>query len=68
VNWSQGDLANRAKVSEKTIWDFEAGKRDPRAQTVERLSAALANAGVEFISENGGGPGVRLAKRKGKKR
>jgi hypothetical protein len=28
---------------------------------------ALESAGVEFIDENGGGPGVRLAKRRSKK-
>jgi len=28
---------------------------------------ALESAGVEFIDENGGGPGVRLAKRCAKK-
>ena len=28
---------------------------------------ALEGAGVEFIDENGGGPGVRLRKRQGKK-
>jgi transcriptional regulator with XRE-family HTH domain len=66
ISWSQGDLAERANVSEKAIWDFEAGKRVPREQTIEKLSAALEKAGVEFIPENGRGPGVRLAKRKGK--
>jgi hypothetical protein len=30
------------------------------------VSAALHNAGVEFIAENGGGPGVRLRKGSGK--
>jgi len=28
---------------------------------------ALENAGAEFIDENGGGPGVRLRKSRGKK-
>ena len=28
---------------------------------------SLENAGVEFIDENGGGPGVRLRKSRGKK-
>jgi transcriptional regulator with XRE-family HTH domain len=67
LNWSQGDLARHAKVSAKAIWDFEAGTREPRALTIDKLSASLEKAGVEFIPENGGGPGVRLAKRKGKR-
>ena len=35
--------------------------------TVDRLRTALEQAGVEFIEENGGGPGVRLRKREHKK-
>ena len=30
---------------------------------VQRIREALDRAGVEFIDENGGGPGVRLRKR-----
>jgi len=33
---------------------------------VEKLRSALESASVEFIAENGGGPGVRLRKTKGK--
>jgi hypothetical protein len=33
----------------------------------EALRRALESAGVEFIDENGGGPGVRLRKRQMKK-
>jgi len=33
---------------------------------MRKLIAALENAGVEFIAENGGGPGVRLKKPKRK--
>jgi hypothetical protein len=29
-------------------------------RTLEDVSGALENAGIEFIEENGGGPGVRL--------
>jgi hypothetical protein len=31
--------------------------------TVMALQKALESAGIEFIDENGGGPGVRLRKR-----
>jgi transcriptional regulator with XRE-family HTH domain len=64
LGWSQSDLATHAKVSGKTIWDFKTGKRDVRATTIEKLSAALEKAGIVFILENGGGPGLRLRKRK----
>jgi hypothetical protein len=36
-------------------------------ETIAVIAKALEKAGVEFIPENGGGPGVRLAKR-GKRR
>jgi len=65
--WSQAELAKKADVSEKAIWDFEADARTPRAATIEKVQLALEKAGVEFIAENGGGPGVRLAKRRSKR-
>jgi hypothetical protein len=34
---------------------------------MDRLQEALEAGGVEFIDENGGGPGVRLRKRHHKK-
>jgi hypothetical protein len=33
-----------------------------RETTAKKISGALEKAGVEFIDENGGGPGVRLRK------
>jgi len=35
--------------------------------TVLALRGALESAGIEFIDENGGGPGVRLRKRQQKR-
>jgi len=32
-----------------------------------RIQKALEAGGAQFVSENGGGPGVRLRKRQGKK-
>jgi len=55
------DLANMAKVSPSTVARFEAGE-ELKERTVEAMRAALESAGVEFIAENGGGPGVRLKK------
>jgi len=42
---------------------FEAGAHDTRRATLEVIVRAFRDAGVEFIDENGGGPGVRLRKR-----
>jgi hypothetical protein len=37
-----------------------------QSRTVEAIHIAFEKAGVEFIDENGGGPGVRLRKAKKK--
>ena len=52
-------------VSEPTIARLESedGPVGGRPETGEKLQAALEKGGVEFIPENGGGAGVRLAKR-----
>jgi predicted transcriptional regulator len=64
---TQYDLEAKAKVTQKTIVNFELSKRTPQAETVQKLKAALEKAGVEFIAENSGGAGVRLAKRTAKR-
>jgi predicted transcriptional regulator len=63
--WSQGDLANESGISEPTIARLESsdGPIGGRPETAEKLVAALEKGGIEFIPENGGGAGVRLAKR-----
>ncbi|MDI3307687.1 MAG: helix-turn-helix transcriptional regulator [Acetobacteraceae bacterium] len=62
LNWSQDQLEAAAKVARKTIADFEREARQPYDRTLAAIRAALEAAGVEFIEENGGGPGVRLRK------
>jgi hypothetical protein len=53
-----------SKTATKTIADFERGARAPYPRTLEDVRGALEKAGVEFIDENGGGPGLRLRKAK----
>jgi hypothetical protein len=67
--WSQEQLAAAAKVSLPTIKRLEAqdGPMGGRSETGAKIRAALEAAGVEFIDENGGGPGVRLRKREREK-
>jgi len=55
------ELAAAAKVSTDTVARFERGD-ELKERTIEALKGALEAAGVEFIDENGGGPGVRLRK------
>ncbi|WP_352869603.1 helix-turn-helix transcriptional regulator [Mesorhizobium sp. M1329] len=63
LGMSQGELADAAKVSRPTVVDFERGTRVPHANNIAAIRQALEAAGVEFIPENGGGAGVRLARR-----
>lgn len=62
VDWSCEQLADASTVGLRTIIDFERGAREPRNLTLDAIRHALESAGVEFIPENGGGPGVRLRK------
>lgn len=61
VGLSQDDLATAAKVGNSTVRNFEAGRSTPLANNLEAMKRALKSAGVQFIPENGGGVGVRLA-------
>jgi predicted transcriptional regulator len=65
IGWSQKELASAADVSLPTIKRLEAaeGWLGGRQTTAYKIRGALEKAGVEFIDENGGGPGVRLRKR-----
>jgi predicted transcriptional regulator len=65
IGWSQEKLASAADVSLPTIKRLEAaeGWLGGRQATAEKIRAALEKAGIEFINENGSGPGVRLRKR-----
>jgi transcriptional regulator with XRE-family HTH domain len=67
LDWSQQDLAERAAVGIVTVRQFEGRAHQPRRATLDVLKRAFETAGVEFIDENGGGPGVRLRKRIHKK-
>jgi transcriptional regulator with XRE-family HTH domain len=64
--WSQQELADSAGVGIVTLRQLEAGNTQPRRATLDVIRRALESAGVEFIEENGGGPGVRLRKRQQK--
>lgn len=61
--WSQEDLANRSGVSIPTIARLEAQDSESiggRAATGEAIRATLEAAGIVFIPDDHGGPGVRL--------
>jgi transcriptional regulator with XRE-family HTH domain len=64
IRWSAEDLARQSSLSVATV------RRAELTESVTSMTAAndlairraLEAAGVEFIDENGGGPGVRLRK------
>jgi transcriptional regulator with XRE-family HTH domain len=60
---TQTQLAASAGLGLSTVVDFEKGRRQVSSESIELIFRALTLAGVEFIDENGGGPGVRLRKR-----
>ena len=62
VGWGVRDLAKKAGVTANTVTRIENGA-DAKQSTMDKLQHALEVAGVDFIDENGGGPGVRLRKR-----
>jgi len=64
LRWSAQDLARESAVGVNTIRRAEVAEEEisltaPNDIAIRR---ALEAAGVEFIDENGGGPGVRLRK------
>ena len=62
VGWEQKDLAEATGLAIGTIRRMEASDGTVRgtAENVWKVQRALEEAGIIFIDENGGGPGVRL--------
>jgi hypothetical protein len=64
IRWSAEDLARASAVGLTTIRRAELTDSETSMTAANDLAVrrALEAAGVEFIDENGGGPGVRLRK------
>ena len=69
LRWTAADLSRVSAVSLRTIRRAELAERYTSMTAANDLAIrrALEAAGVEFIEEDGGGPGVRLRKRHTKK-
>jgi hypothetical protein len=65
IRWSAEDLARETALSVTTIRRAELAEDETSMTTANDLAVrrALESAGVEFIDEDGGGPGVRLRRR-----
>ena len=70
LRWRAQDLAQESAVGVATIRRAELmdGETSMTAVNDAAVRRALENAGIEFIEENGGGPGVRFSKRMRTKR
>jgi transcriptional regulator with XRE-family HTH domain len=66
LNWTVRDLAEATHLHRNTITNIETGRYAGDVQTLAVIATVLKRAGIEFIDENGGGPGVRLRKRQPK--
>ena len=61
LDWSQKDLVRESGLSLPTIQRMEKfGVGRSSVDNVQKLIDTFEAAGIEFINENGGGPGVRL--------
>ena len=69
LRWRAEDLARESSVGVATIRRAELADSQTSMNAPNDLSVrrALEIAGIEFIDENGGGPGVRLRKPQRKK-
>ena len=64
LDWTVRDLAEATGLHRNTINNIEVGRYAGDPKTLDLIESTLRKAGVEFIAENGGGPGVRLRKQK----
>lgn len=68
VGLTREQLAGASGVPMRTVARLELEEAAPQRRTLAAIRAALEAAGVVFIAENGGGPGVRLARRRSSER
>ncbi len=62
LGWNQSKLAHASGLALSTVKRMEGstGFLRGNAENVWKIQRALEDAGVAFIDENGGGPGLRL--------
>lgn len=51
LGWSQGDLASKAKVAERTVAGFERGERTIHENSLDSLRRAYEAAGITMLEE-----------------
>jgi transcriptional regulator with XRE-family HTH domain len=63
LNWTVRELAEATGLHRNTVTNIEVGRYAGDPESLTLIEKVFRAAGVEFIDENGGGPGVRLRKR-----
>ena len=65
MRWSAAALAREAALGANTVRRAEVAEEETSLTVANELAirSTLEAAGVEFIDENGGGPGLHLRKR-----
>ena len=63
LGWNQSKLAADSGLALTTIkrMESESGPVRGNSKNVWKIQSVLEDAGIIFIDENGGGPGVRLS-------
>ena len=64
LNWSQGELAERAGVSKQTVTRIENGTMDPRFSTITALYQAIRSAGVVLADDANGIVQLSISRKK----
>ena len=64
LDWTRTDLARAAHVSISTVQRIEETQPDPVSDEVRAaIQSALEDAGVQFLTDDGDGDGLRLLAR-----
>jgi len=61
LGWSQQDLADKARITQKTLTDFERGITNPQRRIAEDIKTIFVEAGIKFENDNEG-QGTKLLK------
>jgi DNA-binding XRE family transcriptional regulator len=64
LKWTQASLAHQAGLSTVTLNMIENEAAHPRGRTIARIDAVLESGGVEFLTEDGLGVGVRFCSKR----
>ncbi len=59
LRWTREQLADKSKVSVRTIARFESDQAVPGDNTLHHLRRAFEDAGIEFIFDGARGVGMR---------